>query len=135
MLKSALEASIVLIGLMSLPAQLHAQAAPDLEFAMQQRLEAVWMKDADTWSKLTADEFTLVVPEGTLMNKEQRLLALKQETPEPSHALRHEQTQMYGDTAVHRFVDGSEWVLEVWHRDNGVWRVVAAQVNFVRRER
>ena len=65
------------------------------------------------------------------MNKEQRLAALKLEKPEPAHALRNEQTQIYGDTAVRRFVDGSEWVLEVWHLDNGVWRVVAAQVNIV----
>ena len=66
------------------------------------------------------------------MDKKQRLTALKLEEPESSHALRNEQTHMYGDTAVHRFVDGSEWVMEVWHRDNGAWRVVAAQVNFVK---
>jgi hypothetical protein len=98
---------------------------------MQDRLEAVWTKDAATWARLTSDEFTLVVPEGTLMTKEQRLAALKTEKPEPNHALRNEQTHMYGDTAVHRFVDGSEWVLEVWHLEAGGWRVVAAQVNFV----
>jgi hypothetical protein len=44
--------------------------------------------------------------------------------------LRDEEIHVYGETAVHRFVDGSEWVLEVWHRENRVWRVVAAQVNF-----
>ena len=81
--------------------------------------------------RLTADEFTLVVPEGTLMNKDQRLAALKDEKPEPSHVVRNEQTHVYGDTAVHRFVDGSEWVLEVWHLENDGWKVVAAQVNYV----
>ena len=114
-----------------LPGLTQAQATPALERAMRERLEAVWSKDSETWARLTADEFTLVVPEGQLMNKEQRLAALKSEKPEPNHALQDEQTQMYGETAVHRFVDGSEWVLEVWHRENGVWRVVAAQVNFV----
>jgi len=115
-----------------LPAQLQAQATPELRRAMRERLEAVWTKDAETWARLTANEFTLVIPEGTLMNKEQRLVALKSEKPESSHALRNEQIHMYGDTAVHRFVDGSEWVLEVWHREKDVWRVVAAQVNFVK---
>jgi hypothetical protein len=43
---------------------------------MQARLEAVWKKDAATWSRLTADEFTVVVPEGKLMTKADRLAAL-----------------------------------------------------------
>jgi hypothetical protein len=120
-----------LFVLMSLPASVYAEVPPELQSAMRERLVAVWKKDTSTWARLTADEFTLVVPEGILMNKEQRLAALKLEKPEPAHALRNEQTQIYGDTAVRRFVDGSEWVLEVWHLENGVWRVVAAQVNFV----
>jgi Domain of unknown function (DUF4440) len=124
-------ASKALLLLVLLPVSSRAQAPPELQQAMQQRLEAVWSKNAATWARLTSDEFTLVVPEGTLMTKEQRLAALKTEKPEPNHALRNEQTHMYGDTAVHRFVDGSEWVLEVWHLQKGVWRVVAAQVNFV----
>ena len=123
--------AMALSVLVMLPAQLRAQPTPELQQAMQERLEAVWKKDAKAWGRLTADEFTLVVPEGTLMNKNERIAALKGETPEPSHALRNETIRMYGDTAVHRFIDGSEWVLEVWHRENGVWRVVAAQVNFV----
>ena len=123
--------SIVILLLNLLPTQLHAETPSELNQAMRDRLEAVWKKDAATWAKLTADEFTLVVPEGALMNKDQRLAALKTEKPEPSHALHNEQTHVYGETAVHRFVDGSEWVLEVWHLENGAWRVVAAQVNFV----
>jgi hypothetical protein len=39
-----------------------AQIAPELREAMQARLEAVWRKDGATWSRLTADEFTVVVP-------------------------------------------------------------------------
>jgi hypothetical protein len=44
---------------------------------MQARLEAVWKKDAETWSRLTADEFTVVVPEGKLMTKADRLAAVE----------------------------------------------------------
>ena len=125
------DVSIVFLLLNLLPMQLHAETPSELRLAMRDRIEAVWKKDAATWARLTADEFTVIVPEGTLMNKDQRLAALKAERPEPSHSLFSEQTQMYGDTAVHRFVDGSEWVLEVWHLEKGEWRVVAAQVNFV----
>ena len=131
MRKSVTNVAIALVAIVMLPAQLQAQATPELRRAMQERLEAVWNKDAEAWARLTADEFTLVIPEGTLMNKDDRIAALKGETPERHHALREETTRIYGDTAVHRFIDGSEWVLEAWHRENGVWRVVAAQVNLV----
>ena len=124
--------NVAVLLLAALPTQSPAQAPPELEDAMRERLESVWKKDAVTWARLTADEFTVVVPEGTLMNKEQRLTALKAEKPEPMHALRSEQIDTYGETAVHRFIDGSEWVLEVWRRQNGEWRVVAAQVNFAK---
>jgi hypothetical protein len=105
------------------------QAPPELREAMRARLEAVWTKDAVTWSRPTADEFTVVVPEGRLQTKAERLGPLKTEKPQPVHAVQHEQIQIYGDTVLHRFVDEDEWILEVWVRQNGVWRVVAAQVN------
>jgi hypothetical protein len=109
-----------------------AQIAPELREAMQARLEAVWKKDAATWSRLTADEFTVVVPEGQLMTKSDRLAALKTEKPQPVHRVEREQIQAYGDAVVRRFLDGDEWVLEVWVRQRGSWRVVAAQVNFAK---
>ncbi len=99
---------------------------------MQQRLEAVWTKDTATWTRLTADEFTVVVPEGALQTKAERVAAMKLERPEPVHAVEREQIQVYGETVLHRFVDGSEWILEVWVRQDGTWRVVAAQVNFAK---
>jgi hypothetical protein len=99
---------------------------------MRARLEAVWKKDAVNWDRLTADEFTVVVPDGSLMNKAERLDALKAEKPEPDHSVQSEQVRVYGDTAVHRFIDGTEWVLEVWVKQKGVWRVVAAQVNLAK---
>lgn len=110
-----------------------AQIPPELRQAMQARLEAVWKKDVEAWSRLTADEFTVVVPEGTLMTKADRLAALKTEKPEPPHAIEREQIQTYGESVVRRFIDGSEWVLEIWVRQRSSWRVVAAQVNLARR--
>ena len=82
-----------------------------------------------TWSRVTADEFTVVVPEGRLQTKADRLGGLKTEKPQPVDAVEHEQIQMYGDTNLHRFVDEDEWILEVWVRENSAWRIVAAQVN------
>jgi hypothetical protein len=118
--------------LLSVLPALSAQIAPELRKAMQARLEAVWKKDAATWSRVTADEFTVVVPEGQLMTKSDRLAALKTEKPQPVRRVEREQIQAYGEAVVRRFLDGDEWVLEVWVRQSGSWRVVAAQVNFAK---
>jgi cell division septal protein FtsQ len=120
---------LAILSLAALPVLSQAQAPPELREAMRARLEAVWKKDAAAWDRLTADEFTVIVPEGRLMSKAERLAVLKAEKPEPPHVIEREQIRVYGETAVRRFVDGSEWVLEVWVRKNGAWRVVAAQVN------
>jgi hypothetical protein len=127
--RSTIQAIVLLLTFPLLSA---AQADSELREAMRARLEAVWKKDAVTWDRLTADEFTIVVPEGKLQNKTQRLAALRAEKPQGVHALQHENIQAYGEVVLHRFVDGDEWVFEVWVRQNGVWRVVAAQVNMAK---
>lgn len=124
--------ALTVMFLAFLPIMVSAQTDPTLRKAMRARLEAVWKKDAATWDRLTADEFTIVIPEGRLMNKAERLAALKAEKPEPVHALQREQIRVYGNTAVHRFIDGSEWILEVWVRRERMWRVVATQVTFAK---
>ena len=129
MLKLVTLTVLAILFVSALPVLSSAQIDRRLRQAMRARLEAVWKKDAATWARLTADDFTVVVPEGTLMNKAERLAALKTEKPEPVHAVEHEQIRVYGNTAVHRFLDGNEWILEVWVRRNGGWQVVAAQVN------
>jgi hypothetical protein len=121
----------ILLFLMAVPAS-GDQIPAELREAVKARLEAVWKKDASTWDRLTADEFTIVVPEGTMQSKAERISALKAEKPQAVHSLQREKFQRYGETVVHRFVDVDEWVLEVWVRQDGVWRVVAAQVNLAR---
>ena len=99
---------------------------------MHARLAAVWQKDTAAWSRLTADEFTVVVPEGRLQTKQERLVALANEPHQPQRAIQAERIYVYGDAAVRRFIDGEEWILEVWARQRGAWRVVVAQVNWVK---
>jgi hypothetical protein len=106
----------VIVLVLLFPLLSAAEVSPELREAMQARLEAVWKKDSATWGRLTADEFTIVVPEGKLQNKTQRLAALIGEKPQAAHPLQREQIQTYGETVLHRFVDLDEWVLEVWVR-------------------
>lgn len=109
-----------------------AEVSQDLREAMDARVNAVWNKDVATWSWYTADEFTVVVPEGKLLTKAERVAALKLETPQAPHTISHETVHIYGEAAVRRFLDEDEWILEVWARQSGVWRVVAVQVNFAK---
>jgi uncharacterized protein DUF4440 len=108
------------------------QIPAELREAMRTRLEAVCEVDAATWDRLTADEFTVVVPEGKLLTKSERLAALKTEKPRPVPTPQHERIQRYGDTVIRRFLDGSEWILEIWVQQGGTWRVVAADVSLAK---
>ena len=105
----------------------------ELEQSMQTRLEAVWTKDTAKWSRLTSEDFTIVVPEGMLLNKKQRIAQMKNESPEPIHKIDQQQVITSDEMVVRRFIDGTEWVLEVWSKKGGAWKVAAAQVNFVKK--
>ena len=105
----------------------------ELREAMQARLEAVWKKDTATWNSLTAEEFTVVVPEGVLLNKKDRMAGMKNENPQSVHAIEQEKVLTYGETVVRRFIDENEWVLEVWIKQNGDWKVLTTQVNYVKK--
>jgi len=124
--------SLAAVLLLPLPAFAGPQVPSELREAMRARHEAVCKLDAATWDRLTADEFTVVVPEGRLQNKRERIAALKTEKARPVPAVQQERIQLYGDTVLHRFIDGDEWILEVWVRQAGAWRVVAAQVNLAK---
>ena len=125
--------ALVALCLAALPTLCAAQVSPELREAMRARHDAVWKADAATWDKLTADEFTVVIPDGQLMTKAERLAALRNEKPDAVPVVQQEQIHTYGETVVHRFLDGTEWILEVWVRRNGTWRVVAAQVNLAQK--
>ena len=114
----------------SLTVEAESRIPAELREAMRARHEAVCRIDAVTWDRLTANEFTVVVPEGKLLTKAQRLASLKTEQSRPVPAIQQEHIQRYGDTVVRRFMDDNEWILEVWVRQQDAWRVVAAQVNY-----
>ena len=128
MLKSTL---VVITLCCSLAIAAEPTIPDELRQAMAARYEAVCKIDAATWSRLTADEFTVVVPEGKLLTKSERLEALKKERARPVPSIQQETIHRYGDTIVRRFIDDNEWILEIWVQEQGVWRVVAAQVNYI----
>ncbi len=105
-----------------------AQAPPELREAMRLRAQAVAQADAATWDRFTAEDFTVVLPNGTLMNKADRLAQLKTQKPMRRSPPQQEQVKHYGETFVRRFLGDNGWILEVWAKEGGKWRVVAVQV-------
>jgi uncharacterized protein DUF4440 len=118
--------SLSLIGL--LPNLTSAQAPAELQEAMRLRSQAVATADAATWDRFTAEDFTVVLPDGHLMNKAERLARMKAQKPQRRSSPQQEQIKHYDETYVRRFLGDNGWVLEVWTKDAGKWRVSAVQV-------
>jgi hypothetical protein len=105
-----------------------AQVPVELQEAIRARDEATAKADAATWDRLTTDDFTVVIADGTLMTKAERLAQFKTQkalTPVPAQ---HEQIQRYGDVFVRRYRNADAWILAIWVKDGGGWRVAAVQV-------
>lgn len=111
-----------------MPDLISAQAPPELLDAMRARGQAVAQADATTWDRLTADDFTVVRQDGTMLTKAQRSAQLKTEKPVRRLPPQQEQIKHYQETYVRRFLGDNGWVLEVWTKDSGKWRVSAVQV-------
>jgi len=111
-----------------IPCVLAAQVPADLQEAMRARDQSVAKADAATWDRLTTDDFTVVTQDGVLMTKAERLAQLKTQkavtpTPPQQGDIKH-----YGDVFVRRRRTAELWVLDVWVKDAGGWRVAAVQV-------
>ena len=110
------------------PAPLAAQVPAELRDAIRARDEAIAKADASTWDRLTAPSFTVVAEDGRMMTKAQRLAELRKQKSEPPVAATQEQFDRFGDAVVRRFRSGDLWVLDVWVREQGSWRVAAVQL-------
>ena len=116
-----------------IPGALAAQVPAKLREAMRARDEAVAKADAATWDRLTRDDFTVVLADGTLLTKGERLAQFKTQqaiTPAPAQ---QEQIKHYGDVFIRRSLRqvrdaGTSWVLDIWVKDAKGWRVAAVQV-------
>jgi hypothetical protein len=119
----------LLVLLLGAASAASAQMPAELEEAMRLRSQAVVNSDAATWEKYTADDFTVVLPDGKLMNKSERLTLMRTQKPARRSAPQQVQVKRYDETYVRRFLGENGWVMEVWTRDkNGKWRVSAVQV-------
>ena len=100
----------------------------ELQEAMRARDEAIAKADADTWDRFTTADFTDVRTDGILMTRAERLALLETQTPTTPVLREQVQIKHYDDVYVRRSRTVDAWVLDIWVKDAGVWRVVAAQI-------
>jgi hypothetical protein len=94
---------------------------------MTARDKAAAAKDAATWDRLTHEDFTVVLEDGVLRTKAERLAHLKTQKPRPWVAPTQESVTVRGEMAVQRFRSVDTWDIVVWVKDAKGWRVIAAQ--------
>lgn len=111
--------------------QAQTRVPPDLRKAMDQRIAAGAQADVATWDRLTADNFVLILPNGSTRTKAERLAQLRAAQPGPAAIVTNERVLMLGNTAVQRFQIPGTWVLEIWTMNRGMWRVTLAQTSQV----
>ena len=152
---------IALALILVIPCAMTAQVPADLANAIGTRDRAEVLIDAVTWNRLTADDFTIVLADGTLMTKAQQLAQLMRQgrvrceacvlrpvfyiegmpvsegleiLPPISPAevrvsgYPDEQIARHGKVFVRRFHRAGNWILEIWGKDHGEWRVHTAQI-------
>lgn len=122
----SLAVAVALASLLAVPAS--AQVPSELRATMLSRDLAVAKADADTWGRLTAETFTVVQEDGSIMTKAERIAQMKTQTPSTPTPHQREQIDQYGDVFVRRFLAGDVWVLDIWAKSGSTWRVVAVQV-------
>jgi hypothetical protein len=106
------------------------QIPADLQDAIRARGEAVARKNVAVWDRLTTADFTTVLEDGHLQTKAERIAQLKGENPEslPPAPLA-ERFAVHGQTVLQRTQGQDQsWILTVWVKDGGVWRVAAVQI-------
>ncbi len=118
----------ILVLMAMLTAEVGAQLPDDLSAAMRARDIAFYAADSEQWEMYTASDYTTVQQDGSFLTREQRLVTLREQTPRPYVPRSREQNEQRGNIVIARFFSGGLWVLEVWTRESGTWKVLTTQV-------
>ena len=110
-----------------------AQVPDALRAAILARDSAIARADAAVWDRLTWPTFTVVMADGSMVTKAERLAGFKTQTAMPVWPRSREVAVRYGDAYVVRFLANGEWFLEVWARENGQWKTAATQVTWAKK--
>jgi len=112
-----------------------AQVPADLQAAMQARDSSIYAQDAVTFARYTADEFTVVLNDGTIKTKATRLAEMRKAKPAPFEPFAEQEIHMYGNVGIRRslWVKGTLRVTEIWVKGANGWQVVAIQMTTIKK--
>ena len=109
------------------------QAPNALRTAMLARDSAVAQANVATWDRLTAPTFTVVMSDGSMLTKSERIAEMRTQRAGVVPSRSVEVAHRYGDVYVMRAFVNGERFLEVWVREHGQWKVAAVQVTAVKK--
>jgi len=103
---------------------------------MHERARAERERDAETFARLTTDNFVLINARGQLIDKNARVAQLKSGAPRTEAVSGAERVRMFGDgTAIRTRLatrpDGQLRMTTIWVKEDGQWKVASTHVTRV----
>lgn len=128
--------SLALVALVAIPAVSLCQAPPPpaaLRTAAKARIDAIARADADAWSRLVSDSFTVTFANGRVQTKAQRIPQIRASKPGPVAAapFEHERWIAAGNAYIHKYENGRVAFTEVWAKEHGTWRMATNQLTVI----
>lgn len=120
--------SYIAIGALLLSRPALAQLPPDhlLQKAVEAREAALAAGDAETWGRLTTDDFLRIEADGVVTTKAERMARLKAEPMQPRERSER-RWRMYGAAAIETWRQARPSqvlrITQVWVRRDGQWQV------------
>lgn len=129
---AAMATAIVLVFALSLSAQ---SPSPDFEKAKVERNAAMRSGDAKVYGRYTTDNFVVVMPDGSMQSKAERMAIMAKSKPEELGPSKDEKAIVVGDTIILNWISSIQGkdarFTEVWVKQSGSWKVAAAHVSMM----
>jgi ketosteroid isomerase-like protein len=132
-------AFVMMVGLLC-GSSLSAQSLPpDFKKAQEERSAAMSRGDAKVYGRYTIDDFVVVMPDGSMQTKSDRMAAMaKAATPEQLGPARDEKATVAGDTIILNWISAIQGkdarFTEVWVKISGSWKVAGAHVSMIQKK-
>ena len=112
-----------------------AQSSASLRAADKARGAALDDGNAKVWAKYTTDDFQVVLADGSVKSKQQRITEIDGH-PRTKVTLSDEHWRMYGGTAIETLRseaadDKPLRITQVWVRDHGTWKTASVQLTWI----
>jgi len=129
----------VLFGLICESALSAQSLPPDFKKAQEERSAAMSRGDAKVYGRYTIDDFVVVMPDGSVQTKSDRMAAMaKAATPEQLGPSRDEKATVAGDTIILNWISAMQGkdarFTEVWVKIRGSWKVAGAHVSMIQKK-